>query len=147
MKICFPIRTTLELIFIMTIAIPTLSSDGWVTDPELTAVHAFANFVENRHNDSLFFQDKTVSFLHILAKYNRDPNGLVSACQKTLTNYYQRLGFTNLNITMTYTDTNDGRYTINFAMVGYKDDTYVDISRAFIVNPGTAAVEFINNYG
>lgn len=52
----------------MRIAIPTLGTDGWITDPEVVADTIISSFITTNHSQSNLFKDANKSFQSILMK-------------------------------------------------------------------------------
>lgn len=73
----------------MTIPVPTLSTDGWVTSTSARCDALFADFVAAAK--SQYPQGEVESSLPwLLVRYQGDKNGLVDGMQRVLTSYFER---------------------------------------------------------
>lgn len=64
--------------------VPTLSTDGWVTDPVIMFDRAFADFMTSNYSQSMEFHGAIASLPWVIQKTTGDPIGLKNVAKRVL---------------------------------------------------------------
>lgn len=69
---------------------PTLSEDGWVTNPQSVADYLFAHFFLSDRSQSQIFEEQISSFQWILATTQNAMPDTIAQTRSTLTTYFSK---------------------------------------------------------
>lgn len=105
--------------------LPTLTSSGWVHNPNRQLAILFDYFLTTEDSQSNMFSDNIVSFQSYIQKYQHDPALLTGMLESALTNVLGNY-FETSSVTVGYSQPDDrGKYGITIdATVSYKGDIY-----------------------
>jgi len=94
------------------IPVPSLSPQGWITDPSSKADSLLSYFYETMHSQSYLYNGEVSSMQYLLQKHNGNINSFTEDLQNTLETYLSR--YYDLAIVTT---SNDDRYDDNNSSV------------------------------
>lgn len=128
--------------------IPSLSEQGWVTDPAKILNHQVAYYILTDTGQSLAFQGNLTSLPHAYFEFINDPEGMadriINDLQKVLGRYFQEVEVTCETKALT-----ESRYGILlYVAVLSEENTKVELSR--VINMGTSGLRKVievANYG
>lgn len=86
--------------------IPSLSSDGFITNKNMQMARLFSYFMAADYSQSTFFKDKVQSLKYLLAKYNK-PASAANAIRASLAALYTNY-FDKVNVYVDQEDTERG---------------------------------------
>lgn len=70
--------------------VPTLSTQGWVTDPSMKFDKLLADFFLADHNQSYIYKGSIVTLQGLIEKNGNRINSLIGELQRSLTSYLER---------------------------------------------------------
>lgn len=94
----------------MTVAVPTLSSRGWVRSAAEKADYLLAHFFESDHFQTYLYGDSVASLPYLVEQHGGDPMKLCSELQQVVQAYLSRY-FDNAQVEVTSDD--DPAYNLN----------------------------------
>lgn len=129
---------------------PTLSSDGWVTDSNITANYLFSHFLESDHSQTQLYLGSVSSLAKIIQETQSDPLETSLLLRRRLDEYFSRY-FDGVVIETTHKQlpNKPTEFSVD-AFISYKDKNGVEqiLAKSFDVIEGKARnVINISNYG
>ena len=107
---------------------PDLGPQGWTDSIPIIIDKLMAHFFVSENSQTSIFPGKITSFPYLLQKYRTDPNGLATATQNALFDYFSR-GFNNVATDCTIVDnmpdTSSLSLSIYIEFVDSKGDKHV----------------------
>lgn len=101
--------------------VPTLSQDGWVTDPNLKGDYLLSHFFLSEFSQTQLYIGNVASLPYLIQKNQGNNNSLQSDAEETLRNYFSRY-FTQVDVQVIINQdtTNVNKSQFNF-YVSYND--------------------------
>lgn len=113
--------------------IPTLSTDGFVTDPDKKLNYMFAHMFEVRHDDTYIYKDEVMSMQKIVADYGSDTTLYETELRSRLTAYFERV-FDSVIVTLTLDDT-ETLFEVDIDVRATLDGIQYSLGRSLQINP------------
>lgn len=85
------------------VALPSLSGNGWITDPTIMLKTLLTNCLVSDYSQSNIYNGTITSFQYIVARFQHKENELVNELETHLKNYIQKF-FIISNISVTVSD-------------------------------------------
>lgn len=118
-------------------AIPTLSSSGWVSDPMNVLSKLYDYFLTTETNQSYFFKDDLISLQYLLATYGDDPSLLSSKTKDNLRLLLKRY-FSSINVETSITlpppENDDGKYDLTINVTVMQNGKTYSLGRSLETN-------------
>jgi hypothetical protein len=129
-------------------AVPSLSQDGWVTNPKLALDYLLGHFFSAEYSQDPIYRGQITSLQWFVQQYYNSPLQMASALERALTIYFGRYS-TNVvvEVKASQDSTNSNNYTVSiFAEMDDGNGGRVSISQAKDVsNSRIAAIVAANN--
>ena len=124
--------------------IPSLSTDGFITNKNMQMTRLFSYFMAADYSQSTFFKDKVQSLKYILAK-NPKPFAAATAIRSSLAELYTKY-YDKVNIYVDQEDTDKGIVKLNIDIFCVDNNPYKEyrLSREIKTKDGNM-VEFENS--
>lgn len=131
--------------------VPTMSTQGWVFDPNTRFDYLLSHFFESDYNQTQLYKGGVTSLPRILEKHGNHIAGVCYGLEQELTSYLQRY-YTAVEVTVIV----DGDTTVNpqsqitlDIRVGVNEDgLHKDyVAKIFSENSKLKKVQMLNNYG
>jgi len=120
-------------------AVPSLSSDGFITEIRKKADMVMAHYFASDYSQSNAFLGEVTSLAYQVQQYGSDTNRLKEEIETKLTRYLERY-FDAASVTVTITDgTSANRYNIDFDAMVVKDNLRYSVGRLVEVQNGRLA--------
>lgn len=124
-------------------AIPTLSTDGYVTDPKKILSYLFAHVHEVRHDDTNIYLGYATSVAKVIAEHGKSPDDFAVNLRTALSTCFNRF-FDDVNLTVTAKTTIEtSEYSVDIDMVVTLDGKSYSLGRELSVDPIKAAARLI----
>ena len=106
----------------MTIYVPTLSPDGWVTDGKLQGAYLMSHLLESDFSQSIIYKGKVTSLGYIFSQTPDDPDATLSALQTALKIYFGRY-YSDVTVDITKLVHTDNPSQVDFQLyIAYTDN-------------------------
>ena len=130
--------------------VPSLSEDGWVSDPALMGDYLISHFFVADKSQTALYLNQVSSFPYLIQQYQGDVPGLCNAIERTLNTYLGRY-FTTTTVECTQypNPTNSGSLGLNLfvSYVGADGVTYNLNKIIQTVNSKIQSIINLNNNG
>ena len=118
----------------MKITVPTLTTDGYVTDPDQKLNYMFAHMFEIRHDDTYLYKDEVMSMQKVVADYGSDESLYKTELVTRMTRYFER-AFDSAAITLTINDSETSYFTMDVDVVVTEAGVNYSLGRSLQINP------------
>ena len=108
-------------------SIPTCSPEGWVDSPENMMVKMFHYACESDHSQSSISLGTVFSIRKVMAENATKPDDVKMALLNGLKSYYSRV-FSDVKVSIDYTDTGDNDITYNVDISGRYNNNFYRLS-------------------
>lgn len=116
-------------------AIPTLDSVGWVSDPSNILVKLFDYFLTTEKSQSNLFKDQIISFQSLIKELQHDPVLLANKTEQQLTRYFKKPFDTAVvSVVADDLESETGRYNLTIDVVVSKDNINYSLGRVLELN-------------
>lgn len=123
-------------------SIPTLSADGYVTDPKKIMSYLFAHLHEVRLDDSNIYRGNINSIASIIADVGNDPDAFVSRLRSELNTAFSRF-FDEVSIDIDVVDREETRFSVKIDLSATLEGKSYSLGQLLSIDPTTAASRLI----
>ncbi len=127
--------------------IPTLSEDGWISDPLQKGDLLFAQFMVSEYSQTTIYPGHVSSFSYIMAQGMGDPAETARLLERQLVTYFTRV-FNNVTVNADYPAGQQGSRVYLTLSLNYEDDegkTYSLLKAIESLNSKVLKIENIIN--
>lgn len=134
----------------MTIYVPTLSEDAWVSDGKLQGSYLISHLLESDYSQTIIYKGKVSSLGYIFSQTPDDPDRTLSAMQNMLKTYFSRY-YTDVTVDVKKTVHSDNPNQVDFQLyVAYTDNNGIQQSLSDIIETTSGKINNtiqVNNTG
>jgi recombinational DNA repair protein RecT len=106
---------------------PSLNGEGWITDPARILNTSFAHTLASDVIQTGIYSGSITSMTDIIVRNQNNPTDLMHALENAYTVFYNRI-FDSCVVNATYNLNPDSSYSVNLAIVVYKDSVPYSLS-------------------
>lgn len=106
---------------------PTLSGEGFLTDPSRILNTSFAHTLASDVLQSSIYCGEITSMTDIIVENQANPLKLIDKLESSYTKFYNKI-FDSTDVTATYVNNPDSSYSINLAIIVTKDNLNYSLS-------------------
>ena len=106
----------------MTFYFPSLSTDGWITDPQQIADNMLAHFITSEHSQTQLYGDSIASYAWCVAQSQGNISDTIKIMERTLKQYYSTC-FSAVEVTVSDISENKDSSRVTLGIyLNYTDD-------------------------
>lgn len=127
----------------MNAPVPTLSQDGWVTDPNIKGDYLLSHFFLSEYSQTQLYPNNVSSLPWLIQNNQGNNNALQNQAEDMLSSYFSRY-FTQVDVQVSINQdpANNAKSQLNF-YVSYNDETGKRISLGKSVSTNNSKIENI----
>lgn len=129
----------------MAIALPMLTTEGWVVDPKLQLNRIFAHIFLTDYSQSNIYAGKVTSLQYIIAEQGPNTNNIPEKLEKAISTILKRY-FDNVEVFVKEkpsTSSEDDKYNLTLEAIVYKENVSYDLKTGLVVDGSEGNFRFL----